>query len=128
MLKLLVGDSALVAGLAFPDDSSLVATAGFDVAVDSIFADVELSSLEPRGGGCFPVEDFVPLLLSLEVAGFVSPECVWIFDGLFVHALVLLHAGYACFCRKFLGRLDEGVFVDYECVIGTHEIIGSLGE
>ena len=42
-----VGDAALVAGLALPEQRDAVAVAGLDVAVEAVVGDVELAVVEP---------------------------------------------------------------------------------
>jgi hypothetical protein len=61
-VEFLIGDDALVARLAFPDDGGLVLARSGQVAVDAVVADVGLASGEPLGERRVPLEDVRPFL------------------------------------------------------------------
>ena len=88
-VELGVGEAADFAGLAFPDEGGLVGACAEGVAVDAVVAEVELAADEPFGPGEIPLEDFVPGLEPVEIAGDVGPEGFGIVDGLLVEGLVL---------------------------------------
>ncbi len=61
-VQFLVGDHALIAGLAFPEDGDLVLARGGEVAVEAVVGGVDLAAGEPLGEGRVPFEDVGPLL------------------------------------------------------------------
>ncbi len=58
----------------------------------TVVAEVELAADEPFGPGQIPVEDLVPGLEPVQIAGDAGPEFFRVFDGLLVEGLVLFQA------------------------------------
>src|SRR5687767_1111026 len=65
---------ARVAGLAFPDECSLVAPRAGQVAVETVVGCVQLAAYEPFGMRGLPLEHPLPRLEPLELARPFAPE------------------------------------------------------
>ena len=85
-----VGEHALGAVLAQPDERRLVAVAVDQVAVQRVLGDVALGPHEPAEGGVVPLEHGVPAAHPLELGGDVLPEPLRRRHGVPVGALVVL--------------------------------------
>jgi hypothetical protein len=87
-----VGEAANLAGFAFPDErgllGALAAGFGIDVAIEAVVAQVEFAADEPLGPGQIPLEDLVPGLEPVQLAGHAGPECLGIVNGLLVEGFV----------------------------------------
>jgi hypothetical protein len=62
------------------------------MTVDAVIAEVELAADKPLGPGEIPVEDLVPRLEPVQLAGCFGPEFFGIFDRLLIKGFVLLEA------------------------------------
>jgi hypothetical protein len=116
-----VSEAADFAGLAFPDDGGLVASADFDVAVEAVLAEVHLAADEPFGVGEIPVEHFIPRLEPVEFFRDSSPEGFGIFDGSLVHLFILLEGFDVCFLGEFGRRRKDAGFAKERVEILTGE-------
>jgi hypothetical protein len=77
--------------IGFPDDGGLVGLVG-KVPVDAVFCDVKLCSTEPFDGWLLeiPIQDLVPGLLPLKMAGYIPPKTLRVFNTFFIGFLVTL--------------------------------------
>src|SRR5688500_4647514 len=74
-VELAVGERALLARLALPDDGGLVAPPRVEVTVEAVVSDVELAADEPLGVRRLPLENRVPLLEPVQLLfGHARPE------------------------------------------------------
>ena len=80
-MKLAVGDDALAAVFAQPDEGSAVATVRVGVPVERVDRDVRLRAHEPLVVDTIPLENFCPGLGPLEVESIVSPEVFGVLEG-----------------------------------------------
>ena len=81
-MQLCIGDHAVVIGriIGLPNDGGLVGFVG-KVPVDTVFCDIELCATEPFDGWLLeiPIQDLVPGLLPLEMAGHFPPKTLRVF-------------------------------------------------
>ena len=80
-IELVVGDDALAAVFAQPDEGSAVATVRVGVPVERVDRDVRLRAHEPLVVDTIPLENFCPGLGPLEVESIVSPEVFGVLEG-----------------------------------------------
>src|SRR5690242_5447127 len=100
-MKLAVGDDALAAVFAKPDEGSTIATIGVGVAVKGVHRDVRFRAHKPLMMDAIPLENLGPGLCPLEMQRVVSPELFGIVEGtLALASEVLLQA----VLRNALGR------------------------
>ncbi len=104
------GQGADLARLAFPEDSSLVAKAGEYVAVDAVVAHIDAAADEPFGDGGLPVEDGVPGVKPVELAGDAGPEVFGVLDRVLVHGFVLFEGANVGAGAEGGGWGEEAVF------------------
>ncbi len=98
-----VGDRPAVAGLTLPVEGDLVATAGLDVAIETVVRHVELATDEPLRVRQIPVEDGVPRLRPRdELRRPVGPEAFVVARGLVVE----VRPGDQCVGLEPLGRRE----------------------
>ncbi|MDR6098176.1 hypothetical protein QE454_001795 [Microbacterium sp. SORGH_AS454] len=84
-----VGDVALVAGLSLPAQSDAIAVARFDVPVEAVVRDVELTVGEPlRERGVRPVEHLSEGAVPVELTGLLGPETLAVRCGALVEIAV----------------------------------------
>ena len=87
-----VGELALLALLAFPDERDFVAGGRVLVAVEAIVDDVDLRSGKPFVKRLLRlVEDRGPLAEPFEIARLVFPEAGQVFGGLFGEGVLIGH-------------------------------------
>ena len=80
-IELAVGDDALGAVFAEPDESGAVAALGVGMTVERVDGDVGLRAGEPLVMDAIPLENLAPRMRPLEAARVVGPEDFWIFKG-----------------------------------------------
>src|SRR6185369_16903225 len=114
---LLVGDHALVAGLALPENGDFVLAMGKEVAVDAIVRGIDLATHEPLGKRRIPFENVGPLLEPGKfLLGQGSPKLFGILRRPLVQLAVAFHSLNQCI-------LDEtrtgGIYVGHGRIL-TH--------
>ncbi len=104
-VQLLVGDHALVAGLAFPKNGGLVFPCGREVAVDAIIGGVDFAAGEPLGEGRVPLEDVGPLVKPVELLRReLAPELLGLCGGSLIEGAIALDALHVRLLHEFRGR------------------------
>ena len=92
-MQLCIGEQAVVVirVIGFPDDRRLVGLV-YQVPVNTVFSDVERCAAEPFDGRLLkiPIQDLVPGLLPLEMAGHIPPKIFRIFNTFLPCFLVTL--------------------------------------
>ena len=92
-MQLRIGEQAVVIirVIGFPDDGRLVGLV-YQVSVDTVFSDVELCTAEPFDGRLLeiPIQDLVPGLLPLKMAGHFPPKIFRVFNTFLPCFLVTL--------------------------------------
>ena len=99
-----IGQHALVARLAFPDDRRFVFAPAIDVAIEAIVGRVELAADEPLCPRRVPLQNFFPRLEPMQLFGGFGPEGLRIFARGVEHAALLMLA-------DFLNSLGGGKFL-----------------
>ena len=84
-----VGDLSPVARLALPVVGDLVAAPGFNMAVEAVIGDVELTAVEPLGERRVPFQDGVPLPIPAQRFRLLGPECLEVGIGALVQRAIL---------------------------------------
>src|SRR5215831_9273721 len=110
-VKLLIGEYANLAWLAFPDDGGFVFPSGGDVAIEAVVGEVDFSADKPLGPWAVPFEHIVPLLEPVQFVGNAGPELVGVVDRFLIEALVFVEALYVRLAAKFRGALELTLLV-----------------
>src|SRR6266853_4332445 len=110
-MELLVSKRADFSGLALPNDGGFVLARGVDVAVEAVVGKIDLASDEPLGPGEIPLENLVPLLEPMQLAGDAAPELVGIVHRFFVEALVLFEALDVSLLAEFRRRREAALLL-----------------
>ena len=119
--QLAVGDDALVAGLALPDDGGLVAARSVGVAVHAVLTDIDFSAVEPFGERSLPIEHLVPRFLPDQFVRLTRPEDLGLVDRFLVELLVSGHRRDPRLGGKLLrGLVNRVVIVAWVGFFGTH--------
>src|SRR5674476_350051 len=104
-VQLLVGDHALVARFAFPQDGDFVLPRGGEVAVNAVIGGVDLAAGEPFGEGRIPLENVGPLLKPVQLLfGQFAPKLLGIFGGSLVKGAIALHPLHGRLLDEFRRR------------------------
>ena len=74
-----IGQHALIARLAFPDDRRFVLATRLDVAIQAIIGSIELAADEPLRPRRVPLQNFFPRLEPMKLFGGLGPEGLRIF-------------------------------------------------
>ena len=88
-MQILVGQNASIARLAFPDDCRFVLPPRAQMPVNTIVTGVNFATDKPFGLGHFTLQDVIPLLEPMQIAGQLTPKAGWIVFRLRPHLLVL---------------------------------------
>jgi hypothetical protein len=75
-VQLLVGERALIARLAFPEDRRLVAVRAGEMPVEAVFGNVELPAHEPLREWRLPLHHLAPRRLPGELLRLARPKLV----------------------------------------------------
>ena len=126
-VELLVGDRALFAGFAFPDDGGLRFACAIEMTVEAVFAHVELATDEPLRVRAFPVEHLLEGLAPGEFLRFAAEELVRALDRLVIHLLVLRHRADAGLFGKLRTRLEHTIFDEEALRRGGRGFRGGFG-
>ena len=111
--QILVGDRAGVAGLTFPVERDLVASASLDMAIEAVVAHVELAADEPLGEGQVPFEDGVEVLVPAhQLPGLACPEGLVVGFGLLVQRPVGRERGSRELATRWKGAFLDVVVLD----------------
>ncbi len=73
-MKLLVSQHPPIAGLAFPNDSGLIAARAGKMTIKAILGDVELGADEPLGKRWSPIQHLRPFLSPNQVTSLLGPK------------------------------------------------------
>ena len=84
-----VGDDLAVSRLALPVEGDLVTAPGIDVAIEAVYGDIELATVEPLGEGGIPLQDSVPGAIPIELCRFFGPKPLWVGRGPFIDRRVV---------------------------------------
>ena len=117
-IEIEVGQRAVLARLAFPDDGRLVAPWSARVAIDAVHARVQLPVGEPARVRRFPVEHLRERALPFELAGEACPEAFGVTRRFVVHRRVPHDRGG----REGRRRVEMPVFAQQRvdlCVVGV---------
>ena len=114
-VELAVGDDALGAVLAQPDEGGAIAAVGVGVTVERIDGDVGLRAGEPLMMDAVPVENLGPRLRPLEAAGVVAPKSL---RDLSASAGTLQrNSAGGNFAPRSAGRgIPHGLLIDLKCL------------
>src|SRR5262245_25661722 len=91
-MQLLIGERALVAGLALPNYCRFVPTRPLEVTVQAILRNIESSADEPFREWGFPFDDLLPRPAPDQFLGFTRPEPSRLPDRFSIHSAVLSQA------------------------------------
>jgi hypothetical protein len=80
-MEIEISERALVAGLAFPNECGLVAPPSFQMPIETIHSNVELSAQEPFRERVLPFEHLMPLVKPFEGMCLLGPESFEIAPG-----------------------------------------------
>ena len=105
-MKLLVCERTNLAGLALPNDRSLILAPGFNVAIQAVIREVDLAAHKPFRPGAIPFENALPLFEPVEFAGNPRPELVGLVDGFSIEMLVFLERLDVSLLAEFRRRLE----------------------
>ena len=73
-MQLLVGECALFAWFAFPDDRSLVATRPVEMPIKAILCDINFAACKPLRKRRLPFQNVGPLFLPAQFLRLACPE------------------------------------------------------
>src|SRR6266850_8407919 len=73
-MELLIRECPCIAGLAFPDKRSFVASPGRDVPVQTVVRNIQLATTKPLRMRRVPLQNRVPLLKPVELLSHPGPE------------------------------------------------------
>ena len=110
-VQLGIGERALVARLALPDNGGF-GRAGFEMAIQAVFRDVEPAADEPFGKGRVPFEHDAPRHAPFQFGGFLGPEGVRVFGGKLVKPIIVLTRADPRPLRKVRRGREHAVFVE----------------
>ena len=125
-MELLIREHADFAGLTFPDEGSLVLAPGLSVTVEAVVREIDVAADKPFGPGAIPVENLVPRLEPVQLAGDTSPKLFGIVDGLLVEALIVGEALDVRLLAEFRGRIELPLFLQDGINAGGLRIDNSL--
>ncbi len=81
-MQFLIGEKALIAGFAFPQNGDLILAMREKMAVQAIVGDVDLGAGKPAGVGRIPLQDVGPFFEPVNLAGGdFAPEFLGILLG-----------------------------------------------
>ena len=87
-VKLMIGEHAPFAGLAFPNNGGFVAARAGEMPVQAVLGDIELAANEPFGKRRPPIENLCPLLPPQQIGGLFCPKLFGRLDRLRVDFLI----------------------------------------
>src|ERR1700744_6720739 len=103
-VQLFIGEYAviLVRVVRFPDDGGFVAQR-FQVTVEAILGNIELSALEPFyfWFGKVPFQYLIPFFAPIKIVGYFLPELFGLFNTLFIGFLVFGECFYSHLVNRF---------------------------
>src|SRR5690606_1357191 len=102
--ELAVGERALVARLALPEERDLVGVAALYLQVEAVVGEVRLAAHEPLRVRLLPLDDLLPRLEPVEQLRRLAPERLGVVQRLAVHALELGRVGEVRPRAERLGR------------------------
>ncbi len=119
-MQFLIGEKALIAGLAFPQNGDFVLAMRAQMAVQAVVGDVGLRAGEPAGEGRVPLQNLGPFFKPVNLAGGdFAPEFLGILLGAAVQIAVAFDALNMGSADEIVrGRIDGGM---------THEGIVAEG-
>ena len=91
-MQLLIGQGALLARFAFPDDRGLVPAGPCEMTIEAILRNVQFSADEPFRERRLPFENFLPRRVPDQLLRFARPEFVRLLDRFAIHPPILLEA------------------------------------
>src|SRR5450631_1347574 len=118
-MQLLVSQDADFAGLALPDDRSLILAPGGDVPVEAVVREIDLAADKPFRPGAIPFQNFVPLLEPVQLSGNARPELVRVVDRFLVETLVLFEALDVGVLAELRGRIELALLVQDGIDVGA---------
>src|SRR5580692_12586467 len=110
-MKLLIGEGADFSGFALPDDGGFVLARRINMAVEAVVGKIDLAADEPPGPRQIPLEDFVPLLEPMQLAGDTAPEFAGFGDRFVVEVFVFIAALNMSTAAEFGGRLEAALLL-----------------
>ena len=120
-MQLLIGERALVARFAFPNYCGLVPTRPSEVAVQTIFRNVEFAAHEPFRKRRLPFDNLFPRRAPDQLLRFARPELGRLPDGLSIHSPILSQALDLRFTAETRCWLENAFFDQMRFNVVVHE-------
>ena len=121
VMQLLVGKRTSVTRFAFPDNCRLVPARTSQMAIQTIFRDVEFAADEPLRKGRFPFQDPFPFGAPDQLARFSSPELCRLLHRFSIHSAILSETFDSRVFREVSCRLENALLDQMRLDIGLHE-------
>src|SRR5207247_6558346 len=120
-MQLLIGERALVAGFAFPNDCGLVPTRPSEMPVQTIFGNVEFAAHEPFRERRLPFDNLLPRRAPDQFLRFARPELGRLPDRFSIHSPILSQALDPRFTAEIRWRLENAFFDQMRFNVVVHE-------
>ena len=108
--QLLISDIFILFGvIPFPNKSGAVTIASFHMAVKTIIADIQFTTLEPFYIciNKINIADCIPFLEPSDPFGYFCPECISVLYRPVINLLILVHGLNVSICRPFRGGMKN---------------------
>src|SRR5262249_17307987 len=113
-VQLLISQRAVVARLAFPNQSCFVTTPRRQMTIQTVVGEVDFSADEPLDMGRFPLEDPIPFPKPMKFAFRVTPpKFLWITARFCTQALQLVHRLNVRAFGESLRWLEDTLFLEH---------------
>src|SRR5215813_9165440 len=99
-MKLLIGQGASIAWLAFPDNGDFVLAPRREMPIQAVVRNIDLIADKPLGKRLVPFEDLIPFFEPVKFAGNLGPESIRIFDRTSIDTIVIFAAFDMCRCAE----------------------------
>src|SRR4029453_17232467 len=125
VMQLLIGESALVAWFALPENRCLVSARTVQMPVETVFRDIEFAANKPFRVWRFPVENFFPRPAPDQLACLAPPEFGRLPDRFSIHSPILLETFDSRALREVLGRFQNALLdqVRFDVVVHGQSLI-----
>ena len=108
-MQFLIGDDALIARFAFPNNRDFVLAVGGEVAVQTVIRYVGLRACKPAGEGQIPIQHLRPPFEPMDIMRRdLAPKFLGILLSPLVEPLVILHALDVGLTDKLFTRMVDG--------------------
>src|SRR5262249_14385955 len=120
-MQLLIGERALVTGLAFPNYCRFVATRSNQMPVQAVFGNVEFPPHEPFRERRLPFDTLLPWPAPNQLLRFARPELARLPDRFPIHPPILSQALDSRFTAETRRRLENALFDQVRFDVLVHE-------